>query len=102
MAMRKEDFRHYDKSVGVTDFQNKFSEYAREAVTEKERLLIEKNNIPFGVYLSYNDFEELLEKVEDLIILAKPEIQKRLNKSAKEFNEGKGRDFDDLARKLGL
>lgn len=49
------------KTVNATDFKNKFGEFLKEIYTKKERITVEKSELPVLVVMSYQDYQDIVE-----------------------------------------
>ena len=86
-------------TVNATDFKNKFGEYLKEIYTKKERVTVEKSELPVLVVMSYQDYEELIDTVESFLLYSKPEIQKQVNEGEAQIKAGKGISLKELRKK---
>lgn len=55
--------------IGVTDLRNNIKYVIDKAQNFGTQFIIERSETPVGVYLSYRDFIELVEDLEDAIIV---------------------------------
>ncbi len=86
-------------TVNATDFKNKFGEYLKEIYTTKERVIVEKSELPVLAVMSYQDYQELIDTVESLSMYSKPEIQKQIEKGEADIKAGKGVSLKKLKKK---
>lgn len=87
------------KTVNATDFKNKFGEYLKEIYTKKERITVEKSELPVLVVMSYQDYEDLIDTVEAFFLYSDPKIQKQIKEGEAQIKAGKGISLKQLKKK---
>ena len=86
-------------TINATEFKNKFGEYLKEIYTKKERITVEKSELPVLVVMSYQDYQELIDTIESVLIYSKPDVQRQIKEGEAEIKAGKGVSLKDLRKK---
>ena len=89
-------------TVSVAQFRSKMARILDNVVRKKERIILEKSNVPIGVLINYNDYTELIEELEDLALACNPKVIERIKEAKKDKKEGRTRSLSEFAKELGI
>lgn len=89
-------------TISVKKFRENLASVIKSVATKKSRVIIEKGGIPVSVVMNYNDYEEMIEELEDLALACNPEVLQNIKEARRQYKAGKTRSFEDFAKELGI
>ena len=79
------------KVLNITEARARLTRLVQDAALENKRTLIGKHGVPMAALLSVNEYEELLQDLEDLRDMLQAE---------QEYRRTGGKDFEEVVKGL--
>lgn len=89
-------------TISLAKLRVNLSDVIKKLVKKNERYIVEKDEIPVGVLINYQDYKNLIEELEDLALASNPDVVKRIEEAKKDIKEGRVRPLSKFAKELGL
>lgn len=87
------------KTISITKAQEEFRELVRKAGEKSNTYVITLKDAPSVVLMSNDEYESLQETLE---ILSDKKLMKDIREAEKEIAEGKGLDWEEVQKELGI
>ncbi len=89
-------------TISLAKLRINLSDVIKKMVKNNERYIVEKDEIPVGVFMNYHEYKQLMEELEDLALMSDPDVIERIKEAEADYKAGRVRPFDELIEELGL
>jgi len=89
-------------TISLAKLRLNLKEVIKKLVKNNERFVVEKDEIPVGVFVNYNEYKEMISELEDYRLATNPDVVARIEEAKKDIKEGRVQPFDEFVKELGL
>ena len=89
-------------TISLARLRLNLSSVIKQLVKKNERYIVEKDEIPVGVLINYQDYKNMIEQLEDYALMSNPDVVARIEEAKKDIKEGRVRPLEEFAKELGL
>ncbi len=89
-------------TISLAKLRINLSDVIKKMVKNNERYIVEKDEIPVGVFMNYHEYKQLMEELEDLALMSDPDVIERIKEAEADYKAGRVRPFDELIEELDL
>jgi len=84
--------------IGITDVRPNLTKILNEIEKGSEPYIITSRSKPVSVIINFKIYSLIKDHIEDILLLSNPEVVKDIEKSRKDYAEGKFKTFEEFLR----
>lgn len=89
-------------TISLAKLRINLSSVIKQLVKKNERYIVEKDEIPVGVLINYQDYKNMIEELEDYALMSDPDVIARIEEAKRDIKEGRVRPLEEFIKELGL